>query len=60
MQEQLTSSIGAPMTASDPDDKSSKFALTDLINDKWPAIRGIGAVLSGIRHSPETLLQSRS
>ena len=48
------------MTASDPDHKSSKFALTDLINDKWPAIRGIGAVLSGIMHSPETLLQSRS
>ena len=45
------------MTANVPDDKSSTFALTDLINDRWPAIRGNGALLNGIGYSPETLFQ---
>jgi hypothetical protein len=30
----LLPSIGIPMTANVPDDKSSTFALTDLINDR--------------------------
>ena len=50
--------MGTPITANVPADKSSTFALTDLINDRWPAMRGNGAFLNGIGRSPETLFQS--